>query len=96
MSDELFRTRFWFDGRRVSTAKGSAKNESARAEFDEMPDIDGLPKNLIEVDFAPQTRTFEVRESGKGRRDMKPPEIEALTLWLTGLSAAVSNYMKPK
>jgi hypothetical protein len=92
MSAELYRTRLFFEARSRS---GIAKSEGVTVALFQLPDIPALPKHVVEIDYAPQVRVAELRESANARRDMTREEIEAVAQWLASLVAAVQLLMGP-
>lgn len=90
MSEELYRTIMYFDGR-----KGLAKSEGVCVDLIEVPPIDPLPQHTVQVYFYPQVRDYRLRESAQAIRDMHPPEIEAVLKFL-GRIAAFGKLMRTK
>jgi hypothetical protein len=82
VSDDLYRTVLFFDGR-----KGMAKSEGVTVELAELPTIDQLPEHTVEAYFYPQVRDFRLRESAGAIREMYPPEIEAIIQFLASIAA---------
>lgn len=82
MSEELYRTILYFDGR-----KGLAKAEGVCIDLTEVPVIVPLPEHTVQMYFYPQVRDYRLRESAQAIRDMHPPEIEAVISWLAKIAA---------
>ena len=76
--------RLWWNGR-----KGQAQYDGVTRELDRAPDV---MQQIYELDYAPELHTYEVRERPcDERRELKPPEIEAIDRWLRSFSAAVKR-----
>lgn len=82
MSQDLYRTALYFDGRR-----GAAKSEGVTVELTECPVIDPLPPRTVEVSFYPQVRDYRLRELAQPMREMHAPEIEAVISFLARIAA---------
>lgn len=92
MSMNMWRTRLYYD-EHLSCNKGAAKSEDVEVRLHSAPSIPGLPARVTFIDFAPETRCYELRESAQNRREMHPPEIEAVNKWLASIVAAVRQAM---
>lgn len=82
MSDDLYQTLLYFDGRR-----GLAKAEGVAVELSEAPMIEPLPKHTAELYYYPGVRDFRIRESADAVRNLYPPEIEAIIKLLASVAA---------
>lgn len=91
MSSDLYRTRVVFDGH-----AGYAKSEEVQVTLHEAPQIPGLPKHVTEIDYAPQVRVADLRESAQARREMYAPEIAAIVRWLEAIVQAVRQQMEQR
>ena len=72
--------RLWWDGRR-----GVARDEGVTVELTAAP---AIAPHLAEIDFAPPTRTAQLRESGKAWRDMTTGEMAAARALLVRVQVA--------
>jgi len=94
MSTDLFRVRIFFDAHIQSTRKGIAKSDEMEIQLSAAPDIPGLPKHITLLDYSPQVRCHEIRESASQRRDMTAAEIAAAEQWLSTILSAVRAAMR--
>ena len=78
MSEALYQTRLYWDGRR-----GIAKVDGVSIELRRCP----LPMPTMEVDYAPATRSSQIRESAQGWREMTAAERKACDAVLDQLLA---------
>lgn len=78
------RTRLWFDGRR-----GQAQHDGVERIITRSPKV---PRAVAELDYCPELGEYEIRPNAWDRkRDMEPPEVEAVVAWLTRFAAAVKR-----
>jgi len=91
VSNDLYRTALYFDGRR-----GAAKSEGVTVELTECPAIPPLPQKMVEVSFYPQVRDYRLRESAGPMRAMHAPEIEAVLKFLGRLAAFGKSFRAKK
>lgn len=82
MSNDLYKTMLYFDGRKVI-----AKSEGVGLELMALPTIESLPKHTTELYFFPSLRDYRLRESAQAIRDMNPPEIAAVVKFLASIAA---------
>lgn len=94
MSSILYRTRIFFDAHRSHEHRGSAKVEEVEVQLYEAPQIPGLPEHITLLDYAPQVRCYEIRESSNQRRDMTKDEIRAAETWLSSIAKAVRHIIR--
>jgi len=80
MSEDLYITRLFFDGRR-----GVAKHDGLRLDLHECP----FGRQVAEVDYTPSVRVYRIRDSAHGWRDMTRPEIQRCQDWLDNLVQTV-------
>lgn len=79
MSDDLYATRLYWDGRR-----GCAKHRGAALALQACP----LGREVAEVDYVPALRVFQVRPSAGGWRDMQPAEMARCRALLDEIATA--------
>lgn len=89
MSSDLYKTRLFFY---KESHKGLAKSDEVEVFLDCVPEIDGLPKGLTEIDFAPTAHSYELRVGSESKREMHPPEIEIVRRWLHD----IRDYVRSK
>ena len=53
---------------------------------------DALP-DISEIDYAPELHTAEIRIDIEGRREMYPPEIDAVRRWLNRFAQSVKREL---
>ena len=81
--------RLWWDGR-----TGQAQCDGVSRDLSGPPEIDPM-KSIYEIDYAPELHTYEVRERACDcRRDLNPPEQEAVRRWLMSFAAAVKRSVR--
>lgn len=89
MSSALYNVRLLWHGR-----LGLAKHDGVCVDLTSWP-AEALPGlHVAEMDFTPEVRHCEIRESAKGWREMSPDEKRSLMAWLRGLSAPVKAYVE--
>lgn len=82
MSDQLYRTRLFWDGRR-----GCALRDGVRVELRSAPRIGGL-STVHTVDFAPEVDVALIQAApAEARRDMTPDEIRSAASILATMAA---------
>ena len=82
MSDQLYRTRLFWDGRR-----GCALRDGVRVELRSAPRIGGLLA-VYTIDFAPEVDVALIQtEPAQPRRDMSPAEIRSASSMLAAMAA---------
>lgn len=83
MSQDLYSVRLYWDGR-----KGCAKHNGVAVELRSTPLALPAVPHLREIDYAPEARVAQVRESADRWRDLSRDECLAVDAWLTRVSAA--------
>lgn len=81
--------RLWWDGR-----VGQAQCDGVSRKLTGPPEIDPM-KSIYEIDYAPELKTFEIRERAcDSRRDLAPREQEAVLRWLMSFAASVKRSVR--
>lgn len=76
--------RLWWDGRR-----GQAQYDGVVRPLEAAPDV---MQHIYELDYAPELDTYQIRERPcDERRDLSPPESEAIKRWLVAFAASVKR-----
>lgn len=79
--------RLWWNGR-----TGQAQYDGVHRELTSAPDV---MQHVHELDYAPELRTFQIRERPcDPRRDLEPPEQELLLRWLAAFAASVKRGIR--
>lgn len=76
MSDALYRTRLWWDGRRGSAIVGGVRHVLTFAPF-----LDGVGA-FASVEYAPEVQVAQIQFRTEPARDMYPHEIIACRRYL--------------
>lgn len=84
MSADLYATRLFWNGR-----SGIAKCDGVTVTLSACP----LGKTISEVDYAPDVRVAQIRESAQGWRDMTKAERDAADDQLTRCAAAARSML---
>lgn len=84
MSANLYNVRVYWDPHRMP---GLAKKDGVSITLTEQPPH-GIP-HVIEIDYAPEVRCAQVRESADKWRDMSSAEMIWFDKWLTSIVDAV-------
>lgn len=79
MSADLYRIRIWWDSNR---RPGLAKKDGYPVDLHEPPPVPGI-RSLAQLDYAPEMRFGQVRESAYAWRDLSSTEMVWLDEWLT-------------
>lgn len=82
MSDDLYRTRCWYDGR-----QGIARCDGVTIELILPPTSALGNQGVREIAYTPALRDCRVRESAHPWRDMTPAEITHIEAWLHRMAA---------
>jgi hypothetical protein len=83
MSEALYATRLFWNGR-----QGCARHNGVAVDLRTAPAPLAGVHNLTEIDFAPEVRVAQIRESAGCWRDLNTEECTAVATWLAGVSAA--------
>lgn len=89
MSSVLYVTRLLWNGR-----LGLAKHAGVMVDLTTWPAAALPGVHVAEMDYTPEVRVYQVRESAHGWRDMTGPEIQAVRAWLQQVADAAKHAVE--
>ena len=90
MSLRYTTTRLWFAGNH-----GQAQSDGFERNLLIAPKLKVLDVPPAEIDYCPELRTWEIRpHSWDRRREMEPPEMEAVKAWLARFVEVMARRME--